>query len=129
MNESSNDLIIVNNTNAEVAENGTVGLLASGLADNFGGFTLCEDSVSHDQEIERNITERIGKEWDSAIVTVESLVYDAILTWMDNVVISRVEMAVRFITVLSGRGRNSVVLNLDQRDFSVNKKHSSHDGI
>ena len=51
-------------------------------------------------------------------------VHGAILTSMDNVVTHRVEMAVRFITGLSGRGTNSVVENLDHWDFSGNMENT-----
>ena len=45
---------------------------------------------------------------------------DAILTTMDNVVIPRVELAVRSLTESLGRGLSSVVRNPHQRVFSGN---------
>ena len=44
--------------------------------------------------------------------------HDAILTAMNDVVIPRVEMAVRLITDSSGDGPNSIVQNSDRRDFT-----------
>ena len=46
--------------------------------------------------------------------------YDAVLTAMNNVVISRVEMTVRSITGSSGIDLSSRVQNPDQRDFKGN---------
>ena len=43
--------------------------------------------------------------------------HDAILRAMNNVVIPRVEMAVKLITASSGNGPNSLVQNLDQRFY------------
>ena len=46
--------------------------------------------------------------------------HDAILTAMDNVVFSRVEMAARSITGSSGKGPSRVVQNPDRRVFKGN---------
>ena len=45
---------------------------------------------------------------------------------MDNVVTPRVDMAVRLITELSGRGPSSIVQPLDQRHFSGNTEITPH---
>ena len=55
---------------------------------------------------------------DSAVMTVENLMHDAILRALDNVVTLRVEMAVTSITNFSGHGPNRVVQNLYRRDFN-----------
>ena len=49
-------------------------------------------------------------------MTVANGMHDAILTAMDNVVIPRVEKAVRSIAQSSGRGRSSVVQKPDRWD-------------
>ena len=46
--------------------------------------------------------------------------HDAILTAMDNVIIPRVEMAVKSITGSTGLGTNSEVQNPDRSDFLRN---------
>ena len=51
-------------------------------------------------------------------MSVENRVYDAILTYMENVVIPRVDMTVRPITGSSKYGPSSLVQNPQQRDFS-----------
>ena len=58
---------------------------------------------------------------DRVVAVVENWIHDAILTAMDNVVIPRVEMALRSIAASSGRWPNSVFQKLDQTDFSGNK--------
>ena len=50
---------------------------------------------------------------------------DAILTAMDNVVIPQVEMAVRSITVSSGRGPSNVVQSIDRMDFTGNTENTA----
>ena len=54
---------------------------------------------------------------------LKNRMHDAILTAMDNVVIPRVEMAVRSITGSSGHGTNSVVQNPDKKDFIGNTEN------
>ena len=50
--------------------------------------------------------------------------HDTILTAMDNVVIARVEMAMRSITGSSRHGPNSVVQNSDRGDFTGNTENT-----
>ena len=56
-----------------------------------------------------NTDDRIRNAVDSAVFVVENRMHDAILTAMNNVVIPRVEMAVRLITGSSRKGPNSLV--------------------
>ena len=58
--------------------------------------------------LKRIMPTNAGKK-NNAVTAVENRIYDAILTAMNNLVMPRIEMAVRSITELSGRGRNSVV--------------------
>ena len=55
---------------------------------------------------------------------VENRVHDAILTSMGNVVLPRVEKAVRSITESLMRWPNSMVQNPDPRDFSGNTENT-----
>ena len=77
-------------------------------------------NASHDQVIERNITERDRSKVDSVAAAVEIRVHDTVLTAMENMVLPGVEMAVGSITGSSGRGQTSVVQNPDHRVFSRN---------
>ena len=82
-----------------------------------------ENRASEDEVIERNIA-KIRKEVDYAVMAVGNRVHDAILTAMDNVVMPRVEMAVRSVTESSRRGPSCVVQNPDQRNFSGNTENT-----
>ena len=53
-------------------------------------------------------------------MALENRMQDAIFTAMDNVIIPRVEMAVRSIMESPGRGLSSVVQNPDQKDVKGN---------
>ena len=77
-----------------------------------------------------NIDDKIMKKVNNAVMTVENRMHDAIVTAMDNVFIQRVEMAVRSITGSSGHGPNSVVQNLDKKEFHrEHRKHSTQVGL
>ena len=125
LNETLNDFIIGNSTNADVAENKYILFPTSDLAHNSGESTLRENGTSHSQVIEWNVADRIKKEFDETVTASENWNHDSSLTAMDNAVVPRVEMAVRAISGSSGRGRNSKVRNPDRRDFSVNMENTS----
>ena len=88
-----------------------------GFVDNLGSETFGEKSETHNHVIGRNIGNRYRKEVDSVNAAIESQVHDAILTAIDNVVTPSVEMAVRLIIRSTRHRPNTVVQNLDQRDF------------
>ena len=91
----------------------------SDLVDSSGRFSVEKHSAIQDQILEKNIADKIKKAVvDNDVLTLENRVHDTILTAMDNLVIPRVEMAVRSITELRGRGPNSMGRNPDQRNFS-----------
>ena len=52
--------------------------------------------------------------------SVKTRIHDAVLTATENMVIPRVELAIKSDIVSSGRGIDSVVLDPDLRDFSGN---------
>ena len=54
------------------------------------------------------------------MTTVETRVQNAILTAVKNLVIPRVELAMKSVNTSSGCGVDSVVLDPDRRDFSGN---------
>ena len=70
--------------------------------------------------LEKNIVNKVRSEVDSVMTTVETRVQDAVMTAMENLVIPTVEFAMKSANALSGNGIGSVVLDPDQRDFSVN---------
>ena len=97
LNETLNDFVIGNNTSAGAIGNETLQLQKNGSSNNFWRVTVGENSACQNQVIENNTDDKIRKAVDTATMTVENRVRDAILTAMDNVVFPRVEMAVRVI--------------------------------
>ena len=81
-----------------------------------------EINACQNQVIGEFFAKQIKKAVDNTVKTVESRRQDAVLTAFDNVVFSRVEMAVRSNTGSSGHGPNSVVHNPDKRDFIGNEQ-------
>ena len=62
---------------------------------------------------------------DSAVMTVENRMHEAIFTAMESGVIPRVEMAVRSFANSSGRGPSKVIHNPDREDFTENTENTS----
>ena len=69
---------------------------------------------------EENIFSKVRSEVDNAMITVETRVQDAVLTAIQNLVIPRVELAMKSADASSGRSIGGNVLEPDQRDFSGN---------
>ena len=70
------------------------------------------------QTLEKNICDKVTSEVENVVATVETRVYEAILSAMDNFVVRRMELAMRSIGIFSARIASSVVLDPNQRDFS-----------
>ena len=70
------------------------------------------------ESLESNTYDRIRYVIDNAVITVKNCMHDAISTAMNNLVIPRVEIAVRSITGWSGKGPKSIVQNPDRSDFT-----------
>ena len=93
-----------------VSEKETLEQETNGQPNDFGRL---DDSERQNQVIENHIDDQITGAVDSAVMTVENRTHDAILTAIDNVVIARVEMAVKSITGSTGHWINSEVQNPD----------------
>ena len=87
-------LIVSNNIHAGEAEKEMIEAHNNDVKDN-GRATSGENSQSRDQVTEKDISNRVRKEVDSAPAAVENQVHDGILTAMDSVVIPKVESAVK----------------------------------
>ena len=124
MNYAFNDFVSGNFTQGVIAEDEIVELQHDRLVDNLRSKTLGEITASHNQDIERSFANSFRSEVDSVVAAVKNRVFDAILTAMDNVTNFKVEMALRSITVSSGRGKNSVVQYHDQKYFSKSMKNT-----
>ena len=124
LDELFNYFVSGSNNKAGVTENGTGGIQIDALVDNFGSTTLGENSTSHNQVLQKFITNSIRKESDSVVTSVKSQFHETILTAMDRVIMPNVETAVKSITGSTGRGLSSVVQKADQRDFSRNLENT-----
>ena len=102
-----------------VAENENLEQQANG---HHRDFERIIDNASQNQVIGNNTDDRIRDAVDSAVIAVENRMHDVILTAMNDMVIPRVEMAVRSITGSSGNRPNSIGQNPDRRDFTGNTK-------
>ena len=113
LKKSLNDFTIENDTSADTVGKETAQPQPGILVNSFGRSAVIENRTSHDQVFEGKLADKIRKEFDIPVTAVEIRVHDAILTATGNVVIPRVEMAVRSITESSGPGPNSVVRSPD----------------
>ena len=97
LNECLNGFVIGNITLVGVAEDELVGRQNDVFFDNFGCATFGKNITSHNQVIERNLTDRVKEDFDKVVSAVKNRVHGAISAEMDTVVIQRVEMVVRSI--------------------------------
>ena len=123
-NEILNVFVIGNSNNVSAIGNETLELQAISRYINAERSFNDENSTCQNQVIENIIDDKIQKRFDDAVMTIENQIHDAILTAMDNVVMPRVEMAVRSITGSSGQGSSSLAQNPDRADFTGNTENT-----
>ena len=70
--------------------------------------------------LEKSFTGRVRSEVDHDESTIETRIYDAILTARERLVIPRVDLAMKSVNTFSGRDIDSIVPDPDQRNFSGN---------
>ena len=114
LEETLNDSAIGNSVNVNVLEKENLGQETNGQHNDFGRL---DNSERQNQVIENHIDDQITRAVSSDVMTVENRKHDAILTAIDNVVIARVEMAVKSITGSKGLRINSEVQNPDRENF------------
>ena len=68
--------------------------------------------------LEKTIADRVQSEVDSVMITVKTRVQDAVMTVIENLVILRVELAVKSVNASSRSGVVSVVLDPARRNFA-----------
>ena len=66
--------------------------------------------------LERCFNERIDREMSNIVDTVEDRIQNAILTAIENIVASKIELAIRSINTSSGRDATSVSANSERRE-------------
>ena len=76
------------------------------------------DNASQNQVIGNKTDNRIRDAVNSTVIAVGKRVHDVIFTAMNDVVIPRVEIALKSITGSSGNGPNSIVWNPNRREFT-----------
>ena len=115
LDETLNDFVIGNDENVNVSENEKLGQKINGQCNDS---EIIDNSVGKNQVIKNIFLDQITRAVSSAVMTVENCMHDAILTGLRNMVIPRVELAVKLITGSTGHGTNSEVHNPDRRVFS-----------
>ena len=106
LHETLNDFVVGNNVNVNVSETENLEQQTNAQPDDF---ERVEKSVRRNQVIENNIDEQIRRAVNNGVMTVKNHMHDAILTAIDNVVTTRVQMAVKSITISTGHGTNREV--------------------
>ena len=71
-------------------------------------------SVANVKILERCFNERIHREMSNFVDTVEDRIQNAILAAIDNIVASKIELAIRSINASSGRDVTSVTANSER---------------
>ena len=66
--------------------------------------------------LERCFNERVDREMNNIVDTVEDRIQNAILTAIDNIVAPKIELAIRSISASSGRDLTSVSVNSERRE-------------
>ena len=91
MIDSLNYFVMGNNTNRGVSENQSIEEQASGRHRDFQRIV---DTASQNKVIENKTDDRIRDAVDSAVIAVDNLMHDAILTALNDIVFPRVDLAV-----------------------------------
>ena len=73
--------------------------------------SVVNENVMKVKTLERCFMERIDREMDNIVNTVENRIQNAILTAIDNIVPPKTELAIRSINASSGRDATSVSAN------------------
>ena len=74
------------------------------------------ENVLNVKTLERCFNERIDREMNNIVDTVEDRIQNAILTAIDNIVAPKIELAIRSINASSGRDVTSVSGNSERRE-------------
>ena len=70
--------------------------------------------------LERCFNERIDKEMNNIVDTVEDRIQNAILTAIDNIIVPKIELAIRSVNASSGRDVTSVSARSERREYTGN---------
>ena len=81
---------------------------------NSGNNTAVNESVVNVKTLERCFNERIDREMNNIVDTVEDRIQNAILTAIENIVAPKIELAIRSINASSGRDASNVTANSER---------------
>ena len=76
--------------------------------------TAVNESVMNVNTLERCFNERIDREMNNIVDTVENRIQNAIVTASENIVAPKIELAIRSINASSGRDATSVTANSER---------------
>ena len=80
--------------------------------------SIVDENALTVKTLERCFNERIEKEMNNIVETVEDRIQNAILTAIDNIVAPKIELAIRSINTSSGRDVTSVSANSECREHA-----------
>ena len=80
------------------------------------GSSIVNGNAMNVKTLERCFNERIDREMNNIVETVEDRIQNAILTAIDNIVAPKIELAIRSINASSGRDVTSVSANSERRE-------------
>ena len=123
--ETLHNFITGNVTNGSVMEDETSDQQNNGQHNVFERFV---DSASQNQVTENKIDDKNRRFVDHAVLTVENCMHKTILTVMEKVVLPRIEMAVKSITVSLEHRPKSEVFFVLIRDISWGMLVTLHSG-
>ena len=106
--ERSEDIVVNDGTNDQ---DFTVGTSSNNLTIN--------ESASSVKTLERCFNEKIDREMSNNVDTAEDRIQNAILTAIDNIVATKIELAIRSINASSGRDATSVNPNSERGEHAV----------
>ena len=78
--------------------------------------TVMDENAMSAKTLERCFNERIDREMNNIVDTVEDRIQNAILAAIDNIVAPKIELAIRSINASSGRDVTSVCANSERRE-------------
>ena len=82
----------------------------------FNNDSVVNESTVNVKTLERCFNERIDREMNNIIDTVEDRIQNAILTAIENIVTPKIELAIRSINASSGQDATSVPANSERRE-------------
>ena len=80
--------------------------------------SIVDENALNVKTLERCFNERIDREMNNIVETVEDRIQNAILTAIDNIVAPQIELAIRSINTSSGRDVTSVSANSERREHA-----------